>query len=137
MPESTPTILIIDNDDGLVAAITTRLEACGYQCVKASTGAQGIRLFQEECIDLVITDLNMPVGNGIALAKTLRASSDVPIIVVTGYRGHFARELRSIPNVTVLEKPFDSNELLDLVETDLALTGRNLPYGIARNRKTA
>ena len=127
MSESAPRILIIDNDEGLVAAITARLESMGYQCVTAGTGAQGIAAFREQDIDLVITDLNMPAGDGIVLAMTLRETSDVPIIIVTGFHDEYRRELRSIPNVTLMEKPFDSDQLIDLVEADLVMSGCELP----------
>lgn len=127
MPETAPRILIIDNDEDMVAAITTRLENMGYQCVTAGTGAQGIAAFDEQHVDLVITDLNMPAGDGVVLARTLRRKSDVPIIVITGFRIEYRRELRSIPNVTLIEKPFDSNALIDLVETALFMGGCELP----------
>lgn len=121
MSESAPRILIIDNDEGVVAAITARLESMGYQCVTASTGAQGIAAFRDQDIDLVITDLNMPVGDGVTLARNLRETSDVPIIIVTGFHGEYQSELHFIPSVTLMEKPFDSNDLIDIVETELAL----------------
>lgn len=127
MPDSVPTILIIDNDEGMVAAVSTRLESLGYRCVTASTGAQGIAAFCEHKIDLVISDLNMPAGDGITLARTLRATSEVPIIIVTGFRDDYRRELRAIPDVTLMEKPFDSNRLVDLIETDLVMNGKDLP----------
>ena len=85
MSDPSPTILIIDNDGGMVAAISTRLESMGYRCVTAGTGGQGIAIFREQTIDLVITDLNMPAGDGITLTRTLRETSEVPIIIITGF----------------------------------------------------
>ena len=116
MPDPEATILIIDNDEGMVAAICARLESMGYRCVTAGTGAQGIAAFREQSIDLVITDLNMPAGDGITLAQTLRESSDVPIIIITGFHKEYRRELRSISNIKLVQKPFDSNQFVDLVE---------------------
>lgn len=123
MSESAPRILIIDNDEGVVAAITARLESMGYQCVTAGTGAQGIAVFRDQDIKLVITDLNMPAGDGVVLTRTLRETSDVPIIIVTGFHDEYRGELSFIPSVTLLEKPFDSNDLIDIVETELSLHG--------------
>lgn len=119
--DSSPTILIVDNDEGVVCAIASRLKSLGYACVTAETGAQGISAFRSRKIDLVITDLNMPVGDGISLAKSLRNVSDVPIIFVTGFRDEYKPELLSIRNVSVLRKPFDTSVLIDLVEVELAL----------------
>ena len=127
MSNSNNRILIIDNDEGIVAALSARLEAMGYTCITAGTGAQGLASFQEQNINLVITDLNMPAGDGIVLAQRLRETSEVPIIVVTGFREVYHEQLRFISNLTVLEKPFDSNVLLELVETELVLSGCELP----------
>lgn len=127
MPGIQPTILVIDNDEGFATALTARLTHCGYECLTAATGAQGISICAERPVDLVITDLNMPMGNGVDLARTLRKSSDVPIIVVTGFRDEFRRELRSIRNVTTLVKPIDQNQLIDLIDTELILSGRTVP----------
>jgi len=122
--EDAPTILIIDNDDGVVRAMATRLESLGYACVTAGSGAQGVSTFRDLHADLVITDLNMPGGDGVSVAESIRKTSAVPIIIVTGFRPDFDDRLRGIPDVTVLEKPFDSMALVDLVELELALAER-------------
>ncbi len=127
MSYRTPTILVIDNDDALSIAISHRLEHYGYECVRAASGAQGLAAFKNNEIDLIITDLNMPAGNGVALATSIRQLSGVPIIVVTGFRDEFRREIRSIENVAVIEKPFNPEQLLELVEMELVLSGCALP----------
>lgn len=115
----TATILIADNDDAVVLAIKTRLRSQGYHCLTAQTGAQALAIFRTEHVDLIISDLNMPAGDGVSLASTVRQSSDIPIIFITGFRDGFRRSLRSVPNVTIVEKPFDSRTLLELVEASL------------------
>lgn len=122
-----PTILIIDNDDGLVSVIEARLESCGYTCITAKSGAQGIAAFREQAIDLVITDINMPAGNGVTLINALRHTSTVPVIVVTGFRDQFRHELRAFRDVTVIEKPFDGNDLIDLVDSILVAREHSAP----------
>ena len=115
----TKTILVIDDDSELTRAITTRLGSLGYCCVAASTGAQGLAQFQSSRIDLVVSDLNMPGGDGVALADAIRRVSDVPIIFITGFREDYKRRMRLIPNVTTLRKPFDSRVLTDLITAAL------------------
>jgi two-component system, OmpR family, response regulator MtrA len=115
----TATILIADNDDAVVLAIKTRLRSQGYHCLTAQTGAQALAIFRTERVDLIISDLNMPAGDGVSLASTVRQSSDIPIIFITGFRDGFRRSLRSVTNVTIVEKPFDSRTLLELVEASL------------------
>lgn len=113
-------ILVIDNDEAVVRAIATRLEAMGYDCVTASTGAQGLAMFSDQTIDLVITDLNMPMLDGAFLLTEIRAISQVPVIVVTGFVNAYAPALAGLTNVTVLRKPFEAAALIDMVELELA-----------------
>ncbi len=118
-----PRILIIDNDEGMVNAVTTRLEAEGYRCVTAHTGAQGLAEFSDDAIDLVVTDLNMPSLDGADLIQRLRRQSDVPIIVITGFSREYADQLAGASNITIVEKPFEAQAFLDLVTTALAMIG--------------
>jgi len=127
MPDPTPTVLIIDNDEGIVRAIQIRLESLGYRCATACSGAQGISCYRGGGIDLVITDLNMPAGDGVTVVSALREIGPVPIIVVTGFREEYTRRLRDFDDVTTVEKPFNSNHLVDLVEAELMMAGRPLP----------
>ncbi|MEZ6242101.1 MAG: response regulator [Phycisphaerales bacterium] len=115
-----PVALLIDNDEGMVEAIAARLRAAGVRCVTAGSGAQGIALFDKEYIDVVITDLAMPGGGGTSVVESIRRHSDVPIIVITGYREVFDHELHFIPGVSLLRKPFDSGDLLARIELELA-----------------
>lgn len=112
-------ILVIDDDNALTRALTTRLASKGYTCITASTGAQGLAQFQSVPPDLVISDLNMPGGDGVALAESIRRTSDVPIIFITGFRDDFKRRLRLVRNVTTLRKPFDSEVLIGLITAAL------------------
>ncbi len=111
------TILVIDNDDDLTHALTKRLGSMGFNCITAASGAQGVAEFQGSKVDLIVSDLNMPGGDGVALAETIRRTSNVPIIFITGFRDDFKRRLRLIQNVTTLRKPFNRQELVDLITT--------------------
>jgi DNA-binding response OmpR family regulator len=112
-------ILIIDNDEDLARAIATRLRHLGYSCMTAASGAQGLSIFQANDVNLVITDLNMPHGDGIQVLETIRRSSDVPAIVITGFNSEYRDQLRRIRGVTRVVKPFESEALVDLVELEL------------------
>ncbi len=118
-------ILIIDNDEGLVRALETRLVSLGYRCRTAYSGTQGLTEFAAGGVNLVITDLNMPALDGVTLVQEVRRHSQVPVIVVTGFPHEYAATLGHLNNVTVLSKPFHSSELIDLVTTELAMQGRS------------
>ena len=118
--KSLPRVLVIDNDEGLAQAVATRLQSQNYACVTASNGEEGLSEYSLGEFDLVVTDLNMPALDGVGLIDRIRRSSAVPIIVMTGFSDQYKQELRKIPNVSVLQKPFETQALLDLVQVELA-----------------
>ena len=120
--ERQPRLLLIDNDPDLIEALRIRLEHEGYECVTANTGAQGMIRFLDDEFDLVISDLNMPGGDGVDLIGRIREVSDVPIVIVTGFRDDYRRNLRNVGNVTTLRKPFPPQALLSIIEAELALS---------------
>ena len=115
-------ILIVDNDPELAKVLAFRLSNAGHLCVTANSAAQALAAWQERSFDLVISDLNMPNGDGIDLAESLRRSEAVPIIFITGFKDDYERQLKSVENLTVLEKPFEMKILLNLI--DAALDGK-------------
>jgi CheY-like chemotaxis protein len=117
--EHSPVILVVDNDPELRHVIAVRLTSAGYKCVEAGSGAQALAEWQRRSFDLVVSDINMPGGDGLALADALQRSEHVPIILVTGFREDYKKRLRRVKDVTVLEKPFELSEFLGIVEASL------------------
>ena len=109
------TILIVDDDEGLRTAIAVRLASSGFRCITAGTGAQGLAEFSNGGIDLIVSDLNMPSGDGVSFAEAVRQTSEVPIVFVTGFKDDFKRRVRSVQNIVTLRKPFDGRELAALI----------------------
>ncbi|MFK7958944.1 MAG: response regulator [Phycisphaerales bacterium] len=124
---STPTVLVVDNDEAMSTALRTRIESAGYRVLEAHGGQEALEMFEHQNVDAVVTDLAMPAGNGIQLARHLREISYVPIIVLTGFQPEYRRELRHLQEVTVLRKPCSSSDLLDTLEQYLLLSGCTLP----------
>ena len=122
--ETAPKILIVDDDNEIAEAICVRLSAAGYECATAGSGEDGYSRFQEGGIDLVITDVVMPMSDGFSMVEWIRQISDVPVIVVTGYdqcRQPFASDF---PEIKCIVKPYNQDELLRLVEAGLAGRGK-------------
>lgn len=114
-------VLIVEDDGDLAKVLCTRLRRAGHDCVVAHTGAQAVAEWQKRSFDLVVSDINLPNGDGIALAEVLQRSEAVPIIFITGFKDGYERRLKAVRNVTVLEKPFEMKLLLNLI--DAALVG--------------
>ncbi|MGD9688933.1 MAG: response regulator [Phycisphaerales bacterium] len=117
---STRHILLVDNDPSVLAALQARIAALGYRCTTARSGGQALATFAKDPPELVISDLHMPQGDGATLAEAIRRTSDVPIILISGFKDAFRRQLRQIPDVSFLHKPFETAALLELIQASLA-----------------
>jgi len=79
------TVLIIDDDKRLAAALAIRLRAAGYAVLKATDGLEGLKLAADRRPDLVVMDVWMPGGVGILIAQRLKhiGLAGVPVIFLT------------------------------------------------------
>ena len=74
-------ILIVDDDPPIRESISKELRAAGYTTIAAADGAEGLRTFQTNAPDVVLTDLAMPRSDGFELIAAIRETSRVPVIV--------------------------------------------------------
>jgi DNA-binding response OmpR family regulator len=77
------TILLVDDEDAVRRLLAFPLERDGYTVVQASDGDEALRLFDPRTIDLVVLDIMLPKLDGLEVCKRLRATSTVPIIMLT------------------------------------------------------
>ena len=82
MPDSS-TILLVDDEDAVQKLLAYPLERDGFRVVQARDGEEALARFAEERVDLVVLDLMLPKVDGLEVCKRLRASSSVPIIMLT------------------------------------------------------
>ena len=79
-----PTILVVEDDRNLNRVLSMALKADGYHTIDAGTGQRAIEEVRTRNPELVLLDLGLPDGDGLALVPTIRANSSAPIIVVSG-----------------------------------------------------
>ena len=114
-------ILIVD-DDG---ALRTLLGLCflrrGHSIVVASNGAEGLACVTAQAPDLVVTDVNMPVLDGLELLRQLRADghADLPVIVLTARADQRAAAIAAGADA-FLVKPVPLRQLSETAERLLA-----------------
>jgi DNA-binding response OmpR family regulator len=77
------TILLVDDEEAVRKVLTFPLERDGFTVVQAVDGEEALSRFDEQTIDLVVLDLMLPKLDGLEVCKRLRASSSVPIIMLT------------------------------------------------------
>jgi len=117
------TALVVEDEEGVRRSNTRILESAGYQVVQAENGVEGLRVFDAESIDILVTDLVMPGGvSGKALADQLRAiRSDLPVVFVSGYSEETIAEKGVLPPSTfIVKKPFQPAELLEAMTQAIA-----------------
>jgi signal transduction histidine kinase/CheY-like chemotaxis protein len=115
-------ILLVEDDPNLNELVSQMLEEHGSAVVRASSGAEGLTLFEANAVDAVLSDMVMPgaVG-GLDLARKLRElREDFPIVLMTGYSA--AAGSAAAEGFPVLRKPFT----MDSLATCLAQTLRRL-----------
>ncbi|HEY5294907.1 MAG TPA: response regulator transcription factor [Gaiellaceae bacterium] len=83
MPDASPTILLVDDEDSVRKVLAFPLERDGYSVVQAVDGEDALRQFAAQPVDLVVLDIMLPKLDGLEVCKRLRATSTVPIIMLT------------------------------------------------------
>ena len=110
-------ILVVDDDLYARQAMMERLRSRGYQVKGAEDGLRALHYLQRERFDLVITDIQMPRMDGVALLHEIRRKAYAPVIVQTTLMDPSLREmLRRSGACEVLVKGEPSTELARLVE---------------------
>ncbi len=110
---NSPHILVVDDDAAIRDLVSTYLADNEFRVSGAATGAQMNQLLQEHVIDLVLLDLRLNGEDGMQLARGLRDSGEIPVIILTGRLEEADRvmglEMAADDYVT---KPFSNREML-------------------------
>lgn len=119
-------ILVIEDDRIARDVIARALRNAGYDVHTATDGGEGLIVWAKEHPDLIVTDLHMPNVDGLEAILALRArGATIPIIAVSGgdsHRSFLALEsANDLGATTVLEKPFDPQQLVAVVAKALGV----------------
>jgi len=116
-------ILIIDDEESMLALIRTTLENYHYRVITAASGPEAVvRLAQKtDDVNLVITDIEMPFMDGFATIKALRkVKSNLKIVVATGSKQEKAVDGHGLKTDAFIYKPFTTDQLLKTVHEVLS-----------------
>jgi CheY-like chemotaxis protein len=111
------TILFVEDEDKVRDAGQHVLESLGYHVIVAANGREGLRVFQERKVDLVVTDMVMPDMGGQEMILALRQiAPGVKTLVVTGYTMQAdIEDLKDSGITDVIHKPLDVDTLAQAV----------------------
>ncbi len=111
-------ILLVEDDEANRMTVRAILEKAGYRVLEAKDGREGLDVFRQEEVDLILTDLKMPDMDGIELLKAARlVKSDVDVILMTAHGTvETAVEAMKEGAYDFIAKPFKRATLLRIVE---------------------
>ena len=115
-----PLILIADDDERLLFALTVRLEALGFEIVRATNGSTALELASQRPPELLILDVNMPGCDGFSLVEKMDEVSGlagIPVIYISGAGGEDSMVTTSerLGAIVMMSKPFELEELVENV----------------------
>ncbi len=125
MADRAPRILLVDDEAAIQTLLSYPLRKDGYEVVQASDGAEALERFADEgTFDLVVLDVMMPRLDGLETCRRLRATSTVPIIMLTAK----AEEIDKVLGLELgaddyITKPFSMHEFRSRVKAALRRAG--------------
>jgi two-component system OmpR family response regulator len=136
MPEVIqPHILVIDDDPQIRGLLQEYLAENALRVSAAANGGEMSQILADEPIDLIILDLRLAGEDGMAIIRSLRDQSAIPIIMLTGVRDEADRVMGlELGADDYLTKPFSPRELLARIRTVLRRT-RNTAPAAARHHE--
>jgi DNA-binding response OmpR family regulator len=120
-------ILVIDDEELIRTFLKDLLEEEGYEVIIAGDGEEGLALFETNSIDLVITDIIMPVKDGLdTILELKKKAPELPVIAISA-GGNIPKErylavAGYMKNTRTLAKPFTGQELVSAVKEHLEPT---------------
>ena len=125
-------VLIVEDDRNIAELLQMYLEKEGYSVTTAFDGGQGLAKFRSANPNLVLLDVMMPVMDGWAVCKAIRAESQVPIIMLTA-KGETEDKVTGLKSGAddYITKPFEMREVLARIEAVLRRSS-----GITAEKKT-
>jgi DNA-binding response OmpR family regulator len=125
---ATPRILLVDDDPNLLVLLADQLRADGYEIATARDGDEAIRRLRTGWPDLLIIDMMMPRMDGLTLAREIKASADLPIIVLSAIdAGDSKADLLEEVAEDYVTKPYHYPELRARINRVLRRLGDKVP----------
>ena len=115
-------ILVVDDEPLLLKLVGEWFESVAGKVLIVGDGVQAMEVLAENEIDLIVTDVRMPVMNGISLLKEVKAKQGRKshVIFITGFADIEARDAYDLGAEAILEKPFQFGDLLNAAKRSLA-----------------
>src|SRR5438132_14434535 len=140
--DSKPSVLIIDDESGILESLTILLRSEGFTPVAAQGGKRGLELMEQSSPDIILTDIRMPAVTGVEILAAARTSMpDVPVILMTAQATlQSAMQAVNEGAFYYIQKPFRNDELIAILKRaaehrKLRVENRSLKQAIRRHER--
>lgn len=117
-PKSPKTILLVDDDPIFLKGMMYTIKQLGYECVMATGGREAAEKLKTISVDAIVSDINMPNGNGLQLLNHVKKVKPTPVILMTGLSD--LKEAQTAIDMgarSFLSKPFKKVELSNALQS--------------------
>jgi DNA-binding NtrC family response regulator len=106
-------VLVVDDEESILRTLIEALDVLGYDAIGAKNGLEALDVYEQNKVELVITDIRMPELNGIELMQRIRARDpEMPVVIITGYPLAYPPEKASTEGAAgYIAKPFRINQI--------------------------
>lgn len=113
-------ILLVDDDPNILELFKESLEDLSFVVQTAFNGAEALAFLTKNKVDCIVTDISMPLMDGVELIKALQNRQDfTPFFFITGYQDYPRSDLNALKPRAIIFKPFDFEEASILVKNHL------------------
>lgn len=115
----TLTILYVEDEGVIRKNVETCLKYI-FNVIVAKDGKEGMEIFKNNKIDLIVTDINMPIKDGVSMIKEIKKiNPKIPCIITSAYDIEIVNKLYSLEHCQYIKKPFDVKILIKSVMNTL------------------
>jgi CheY-like chemotaxis protein len=112
-------VLLVEDDDSARSLYSYMLEAAGHNVKAVSNGLEALAEIDVNRPDVIVTDILMPVLNGLDLIKIVRSNydiSDLPVVVITSFRESLREQARAVGATDVIDKSTEMARIHEVIE---------------------
>jgi DNA-binding NtrC family response regulator len=123
---NTKLVLVVDDEPELREVIRYLLEDANYRVIEAVDGQDGLQKALAEKPDLILSDVMMPKMDGLQMLAEIKSQLNCPVVMISGFAD--VKKIRTAWHLGAfdfVDKPFKSNELLEIVNRALVFSPTN------------
>ncbi len=111
-------ILIVDDEIGITEPLSYFFDDQGWEPITAKNGEEALQVLQDKTITAILSDVRMPIMDGISLLAKVRenpSTKEIPFYFMTGYAKESKEEMMKLGATHIFDKPFQIEELLEVI----------------------